>query len=101
MIAPAPLLLVLVGTLLMAVVIFAPQPEPRAQPAAVVTIAEPAWPMLVDPRAHGCDVATRLALADALAAARCEWAAGIVARAVDDEPDPRVRAALARARRSG
>lgn len=131
------MLLALLGTALMAIVIFAPAPNtanatvslapphapplppefwipryaepadhplddyrepPPREPIASQTIASHAdlatWPALVDARAGGCDAAARLALVDALAAVRAPWADAILRRALDDEPDARVRAAV-------
>jgi len=112
-----PTLLALLGTLLMAVVIFAPAPAAAPKPAPperysalpfealapAAAAPEPppqsaAWPLLLDPCAARCDVAARLALVDALAAVRTSWAGAILERALDDEPDPRVRAAIDAAR---
>jgi hypothetical protein len=111
-----PTLLALVGTLLMAIVIFAPErvavpkvsfaPPLAPPPLARWTVSsdelsEPprttpaaAWPALVDPRAAGCDVRARLELVDALGTLRAPWARAILQRALDDEPDPAVRAAV-------
>jgi hypothetical protein len=114
-----PTLLALLGTLLMAVVIFAPSPPITSRPVAsagysplpfeafapagVMLLPEPpacapAWPALVDRSAAACDADARIALADALAAVRAPWADAILRRALDDEPDARVRAAIAAAR---
>ena len=113
-----PMLLALLGTALMAVVIFAPAPA-----AATVTVSlaplpapppfesppferweppptareAPAWPALFDARAAGCDAASRLALVDALATVRAPWAGAILRRALSDEPDALVRDAVAAA----
>ena len=123
-----PMLLALLGTALMAVVIFAPcrvpapvttsfappaspppferwEPLPIAQwePPALErceplgdepAAAGPAWAVLVDPRAAACDAAARLGLVEALASVRTPWADAILRRALDDEPDPGVRAAV-------
>ncbi|MBV8581212.1 MAG: hypothetical protein JOZ86_11350 [Candidatus Eremiobacteraeota bacterium] len=124
-----PTLLALLGTGLMAIVIFAPQraPEPRttvsfAPPpsppvdrltavdvapdrwasvdpvfdrwSAAASSAGVTWPSLIDPRAVGCDVAGRRALADALGTVGGAWAAGIVRRALAEETDAGVRDAL-------
>jgi hypothetical protein len=105
MIAPVPLILVLLGTALMAIVIFAPQAQPAQRASAPISFAPPAvevvgapeWPRLVDPRADACDVATRLAIADALGAVRRPWAAAILARAACEERDSTVRDAIAAA----
>jgi hypothetical protein len=116
MIAQMPALLALLGTALMAIVIFAPQvrpagnavsfapplPElvpdraPYAAPDDPPPPLSPSWPGLVDPRAGPCDPQARLALVDALAAVRRPWAAAILARAFDDDDDARVRDAIAR-----
>jgi hypothetical protein len=116
-----PTLLALLGTVLMAVVIFAPAPAPAVAPravaselysplpfeafaaAAVAPLAEPppsvpAWPALVDPSAALCDAGVRLALVEALAAVRTPWADTILRRALDEEPDACVRAAIEAAR---
>ena len=118
-----PMLLALLGTALMAVVIFAPSRAaatpvttsfaPPATPAfepwrppeadpwgfesTAVRIAT--WPALVDPHASGCDAAARLGLVEALAAVRTPWAEAILQRALDDEPDSAVRDAVAEALR--
>ncbi len=117
-----PMLLALLGTVLMAVVIFAPSRVPApvttsfAPPPAPPAIdrwepptpvepweppaAEPAaahllaWPALVDPRASGCDAAARLELVEALGAVRTSWSQAILCRALDEEPDPAVRVAV-------
>jgi hypothetical protein len=119
MIAQAPILLALLGTALMAIVIFAPQVRPAAvsvsfapplselvpdrapsdMPDTLAAPALPTWPRLIDPRAAPCDAAARLALVEALAAVRRPWADAILARAAEDESDPQVRGAVARARR--
>jgi hypothetical protein len=114
-----PMLLALLGTVLMAIVIFAPMPATRApvrQPAEIysplpshafdvfaVARAEPVppaptWPALVDRSAAHCDADARLDLAGALAAVRAPWADAILQRALDEEPDVHVRAAIAAAR---
>jgi hypothetical protein len=117
----APTLLALLGTVLMAIVIFAPAtatasapqpaaPElysplpfeafatsgilPRPEPAPYV----PAWPALVDRSAVQCDADARLALVGALAAVRAPWADAILRAAFEEESDVRVRAAIAAAR---
>jgi hypothetical protein len=115
-----PTLLALLGTVLMAVVIFAPaaptvQREPAlAPPQAYSPLpfdalapldvppfsdpprpSTPHWPALVDPSAAACDAAARLALAGALGAVRTPWAAAILGRALAEETDPAVRAAIA------
>lgn len=115
-----PTLLALLGTVLMAIVIFAPAPAtasaarhatevysplpfeafaatsvvppPEAVPCA------PAWPALVDRSAESCDANARLDLAGALAAVRAPWADAILRRALDEETDERVRAAISAAR---
>jgi len=117
-----PMLLALLGTALMAVVIFAPS---RALTPVAVSFAPPptppplekwetcrfepweppvappptaaataAWPALVDPRASACDAAARLGLVEALGAVRSPWAEAILRQAMDDEPDPVVRDAV-------
>jgi len=116
-----PMLLALLGTALMAIVIFAPAPvaatvtasfaQPPAPPpvefwsplpadpfpplVASAQTRTPTWPALVDSRATSCDVAARLALVDALATVRTPWADAILHRALDDEPDDGVRDAIA------
>ena len=54
----------------------------------------PAWPMLVDRRAVGCDEGARLALVKGLLAVGTPWARAILQRVLDDETDPAVRAAV-------
>ena len=135
-----PMLLALLGTALMAAVIFAPAriaapvitsfappPAPPAmeswEPSRAIDSwepppapdswepppaidswelienepAAPAWPMLIDHRAGNCDVAVRLGLVEALAAIRTPWSEAILRRALDDEPDRAVHAAVAAA----
>jgi hypothetical protein len=120
-----PMLLALLGTALMAVVIFAPAHVPApatisfAPPPAPVhgerwdppadtpgsalsgddpfAARAPDWPALVDPSAADCDAASRLALVDALWAVRAPWAETILRRALDVEPETFVRAAIAAA----
>ena len=116
-----PTLLALLGTVLMAVVIFAPATASTSRPVApelysplpfeafaaatdVVPRNEPppsapAWPALVDGSAAQCDADARLDLVEALAAVRAPWADAILRRAFDEEPDVRVRAAISAARR--
>ena len=123
-----PMLLALLGTALMAVVIFAPtrvatpaaisfapppapplfdqwQPlpseycepladEPFAPPPLATVSTGAAWPAMVDQRASGCDAAARLGLVEALAAVGTPWSETILRHALDDEPDPAVRAAV-------
>lgn len=71
-------------------------PEPSTFEAVAEPVADPdpAWPALVDPRAAGCDVATRLSLVDALASLRGPWADAILERAWVEERDVLVRATL-------
>jgi hypothetical protein len=122
-----PMLLALLGTALMAVVIFAPsrapascttsyapppapppfeqwQPPPLeawdapAEPEVPVAAPETAtWPALVDRRAAGCDAAARLDVVEALAAVRTAWSESVLRCALDDEPDAAVRDAVAAA----
>jgi hypothetical protein len=115
-----PMLLALLGTALMAVVIFAPSRAPatvttsfappplppaveRWEPSPAIDCWEPlaaeppdtsTWPALIDPRAAGCDAAARLALVEALAAVRSPWSETILRRALDDESDRSVRDAV-------
>jgi len=111
-----PTLLALLGTALMAVVIFAPAPSAAkvtvslAPPAAPLPLERwevpraergPTWPALVDARAASCDEASRLALVDALVTVRAAWADAILRRALDDEPDALVRDAIVAALRAG
>ncbi len=113
-----PMLLALLGTALMAVVIFAPTrvpapvtmsfSPPPAPPAierwahhqtepVPASVDTPAWPALIDRRAADCDVAARLGLVDALASVRTPWSDAILYAALDDEPNPSVRAAVVNA----
>ena len=121
--AHVPTLLAVVGTVLMAIVIFAPAPasassrppapdvysplpfeaiEPfaasgvgaRPEPAPCV----PAWPALIDRSAAHCDADGRLALVGALAVVRAPWADAILRDAFEEESDEQVRAAIAAAR---
>ncbi|HEY0615522.1 MAG TPA: hypothetical protein VGC96_12805 [Candidatus Elarobacter sp.] len=110
------MLLAVLGTVLMAIVIFAPAPagatvtasfapplEPppfhRWEPSGVhpyeVAAAEPQWPRLVDPRAAGCDADGRNAIVAVLAELRSPWSREILARALEDESDAAVRDAIA------
>jgi hypothetical protein len=122
----APTVLALLGTLLMAVVIFAPTAsgaapaapaerysplpfeafapalaprtaaEANAEPKLPgITARDPSWPAIVDPSAAECDAGARLALVDALAAVRSPWADAILRSALAEEPDERVRCAIA------
>jgi hypothetical protein len=112
-----PMLLALLGTALMAVVIFAPSRVARpvtisfAPPPATIEPWEPQaaeppatstalWPTLVDRRACDCDAAARLAIVDALATVRSPWSETILRRALDEEPDARVHEAVVRALRA-
>jgi len=52
------------------------------------------WPAWVDPAATGADLQLRGVLIDALGAARTTWARSILERALDDEPDAALRAAI-------
>jgi len=114
-----PMLLALLGTALMAIVIFAPSRAPApanvsfapppapplaehwepwaAVESAVAPVREshsPGWPLLIDRRAENCDAAARLGLVDALAAVRTPWSEAILRHALDEEPDPSVRIAV-------
>jgi hypothetical protein len=114
-----PMLLALLGTALMAVVIFAPSRVPapattsfspppappavgRWEPPPAMDAwdlpmhepAAPLWPTLIDRRAANCDAVARLGLVEALATVRTPWSEAILRRALDDEPDPTVRAAV-------
>jgi hypothetical protein len=62
-------------------------PAPLAAPLA-------GWPLLVDPAAAGADAAVRGALVDALGTVEGPWARALLERALDDEPDPALRAAI-------
>ena len=124
MILEIPTLLVLLGAALMTVAIFAPKRRPvellaGAGPAAFNawhTLSEPpiappsyaeehvppaactgaglTWPALVDSCALDLDEAARIALILALAALRQPWAQAILQRAIAEETDASVRAAL-------
>ena len=96
--AQVPLILLTIGTALGALALFAPARAPAApKVSAFIAPLEPApqWPMCVDPRAAGCDATARVDLAEALAALDSAWAAAVLRQAIDDEPDPAVRAAIA------
>jgi hypothetical protein len=77
--------------------------SPAFEAAALAEPAEPelTWPALVDLRAAGCDLSTRLALLDALTSLRGPWADAILARAWAEERDVLVRATLAVSFREG
>ena len=96
-----PMLLALLGTALMAVVIFVPSRvatpatisfSPPPCPSAIART--PAWPTLIDRRASGCDAAARLDLIEALASLRTPWSEAVLHGALEDETDPAVRAAV-------
>jgi hypothetical protein len=70
-----------------------PPPEPPLAHA-------PAWPALIDRRASGCDAAARLAIVEALASVRTPWSEELLYRALDDESDASVRAAVVAALRA-
>ena len=114
-----PMLLALLATALMAVVIFAPSrvpavvttsfAPPPAPPATecwerppatdawdppATEPSAPLWPTLIDRRAVDCGVAARVGLVEALAAVRTPWSEAILRRALDDETDPAVHAAV-------
>jgi hypothetical protein len=96
--AHVPALLMLTGTALTAIAIFAPR-EP-ARPANVSPLLAPpelppGWPERIDPGAAGCDCATRIELAEALGAVASPWAAAVLRQALDEEPDVAVRVAIA------
>ncbi|HEY0382811.1 MAG TPA: hypothetical protein VGC72_11465 [Candidatus Elarobacter sp.] len=131
-----PMLLALLGTALMAVVIFAPSripaqattafPPGPAQPTverwepletdgwepprtdawepplpeSPATARTPVWPASIDARAAACDASARLELVQALATLRSPWADAVLRRALDDEPDPSVHAAVVEALRA-
>ena len=109
-----PMLLALLGTALMAVVIFAPSRIPAAatvsfapplMPPAVEhwerSSSEPAWPLSIDARAVACDASARIELVRALGTLRSPWAESILRRALAEEADPGVRAAAAAALSAG
>lgn len=120
MLTALPVVLAVLATLLMAIVIFAPAPVPArvtlsyAPPLAspqerwepppppfeplepsTDRRREPNWPLLLDPRAAGCDAAARLALVEALASVRTAWATELLRGALADESSPAVREAIA------
>jgi hypothetical protein len=117
MTAYLPVALALLGTALMAVVIFAPVPVPatvtmsfappippahdRPQPAFWAPPDDPLalWPVRLDPRAATCDAAARIGLVEALESVGGDWARDVLRGALDDEPDAAVRAAIERALR--
>ncbi|GAC1418912.1 MAG: hypothetical protein NVSMB64_28410 [Candidatus Velthaea sp.] len=122
-----PSLLMLLGAALMAVAIFAPQrlpaeslalaagaafnawhTLPQAQviapdyaedfvPAAIAPLPELTWPALVDSGAVNVERSVRLAMVEALASLRAPWADEILRRALREETDAGVQAALERA----
>lgn len=101
MTAHLPTLLVLTGTALTAVAIFAPRKLPPPSPAVSALLLPPdavaAWLQNIDPAAFACDRAARIDLVDALTAVGAPWADAILRQVVDDDPDPRVRSAAASA----
>ena len=120
--SPLSTLLATVGTVLPAIVIFAPgrpratatvSPAPPREPPPVERWSPaipddepfeqpaPQWPLLADRRADGCEVAVRLALVEGLGTLGTSWADTILRGARDDDPDPLVRSAAAAALRSG
>ncbi|BDE06439.1 hypothetical protein WPS_17150 [Vulcanimicrobium alpinum] len=115
-----PTILAVAGTVLMAIVIFAPRRvtvsaagpfAPTFVPAAGTLTASalvaperidprrtlPVWPEFIDARAARCDAAARLTLVDALASLRSEWSRALLTRALDDEDEPAVRRAILQA----
>jgi hypothetical protein len=122
--SPLSTLFATVGTVLTAVVIFAPSrpratatvsPAPPREPPPVERWSPalrddepfepsappaPQWPVLADRRADGCEVAVRLALVEGLGTVGTSWADAILRRARDDDPDPVVRSAAAAALRA-
>ncbi len=121
MLTPIPSLLAFIGTGLTALAVFAPG-RPRAAKVSFAPPLEPApferwaptpapgdpepprrsapcWPGLVDPSTDAGDVAVRLALIDALIELATPWADAVLRRAVDEEADPQVRAAVGAALR--
>lgn len=115
-----PTVLAVAGTVLMAIVIFAPRRvsvpaagafAPTFAPAAGTLIVSPlvapertdprrtlpVWPEFIDARAVRCDAAVRLTLVDALASLRSEWSRALLTRALDDEDEPDVRRAILQA----
>lgn len=96
-----PTLLVLTGSALTAVAIFAPHKLPPPSPAVSALLLPPgivpAWLQRIDPAAFACDPAARLDLVDALAAVPAPWSEIILRQARDEDPDPRVRSAAAAA----
>jgi len=118
MTAYLPVALALLGTALMAVVIFAPVPLPAAVTVSFAPPIPPAhdrpelaafwappddalalWPVRLDPRAAACDAAARIGLVEALASVGGVWACEVLRGALDDEPDAAVRNAIERALR--
>lgn len=118
LIALVPTLLAVLGTALMAVVIFAPAPAAPtvtascAPPPAPLPFEQasllhtetwfeperrPAWPALLDASASECDAPVRLRLVAALAAVRTPWSDDVLRCALAEESDRLVRDAIAAA----
>ena len=71
------------------------EPEPDSFNMVVPAVSPPpAWPVLVDPRAAGCDASARMALVEALISVGTPWAHGILQCVLDDENDPGVRSVV-------
>jgi hypothetical protein len=95
--AHVPTLLVLTGTALTAVAIFAPHALPPPSPAVSALLLPPetsaTWVQQIDPAAFAFDARARVDLIDALAAVGTPWADAVLRQASSDDPDARVRAA--------
>jgi hypothetical protein len=69
-----------------------PEPTPSASDP------KPArWAERIDPHAADCSAATRVAIVDALAALRTDWAIAMLHEALADDHEPAVRDAVLRA----
>ena len=101
--ASVPTALALAGAALMAVAIFGPFQRAGADDAAEQTAPaaahteSTAWPQLVAASAVACDAAARIDLAEALGALQSAWSEKLLRQALEGEPDPSVRAAIAAA----
>jgi len=102
-IAGVPAALAVAGTALMALAVFGPFPRSGngatnpSSPTMVPDDGGAPWPALVEASAAACDVPARIDLADALGALGSRWSESILRQALETEPDPTVRSAIAAA----
>ena len=99
--ASVPTALAVAGTALMAVAIFGPfhrsAKDDADEPTPATNGRASQWTTLVEPTAVACDVAARIDLVEALGTLQSPWAETILRQALETEPDPTVRSAIATA----